>query len=78
MSQWTADFINDPNNDYELMIEIRYDNEEICLIKHGKSELEFILFSHNKDIVIPFNWLLKLMNEASKNLSAYPKLNSSD
>ena len=68
MSQWTANFINDPNNDYELMIEILCDDEEVCVIKHGESNLEFTLFSHNKDIVIPFDWLLGLMNEANKKL----------
>jgi hypothetical protein len=68
MLQWTADFTNDPNNDYELMIEVLCNDEEIGVIKHGKSGLEFILFSHDKDVVIPFDWLLGLMNEANKKL----------
>lgn len=65
---WTANFTNDPNNDYELMIEILCNDEEIGTIKHDNFELKFILFAHNKDLVIPFDWLLKLMNQANKNI----------
>ena len=69
MLQWTADFTNDPNNDYELMIEILCNGEDIGVIKREKSKLTFILFAHGKDLAIPFNWLLGIMNEANKNLS---------
>jgi len=66
--QWTADFTNDPNNDYELMIEILCDDEDIGVIRPGKYGLEFILFSHSKNIVIPFDWILNVMNEANNKL----------
>jgi len=68
VSKWTADFTNDPNNDYELMIEILCNDEDIGVIKPGKYGLEFILFSHSNDIVIPFDWILALMNEANGKL----------
>lgn len=68
MLQWTADFTNDPNNDYELMIEILHNGEDVGVIKRGKHGLEFILFSHSKDVVIPFDWLLGLMNEVNSKL----------
>ena len=66
MSQQIADFINYSNNDYELIVEILCDDEEIGVIKRGKFGLEFILFNHDKNIIIPFDWLLGLMNEANK------------
>jgi hypothetical protein len=68
MLQWTADFTNDPNNDYALIIEILCDGEDIGVIKHGKHGLEFVIFNHNQNIVIPFNWFLGLMNEAKNKL----------
>ncbi len=64
MSEWNADFVNDPHNDYELTIEILYKNEDIAVIKKGKNGLEIVLLPHNKNVIIPFDWLLKLMNEA--------------
>ena len=76
MLQWTADFTNDPNNDYELMIEILCNNKDVGVIKPGKHGLEFILFSHNEDIVIPFNWLLGLMNEANNSLNMKKSMKS--
>lgn len=66
MPQWTANYINDPENDFVLTIEILCDDEEISVIKYKGSELKYILFSRDKDIAIPFNWLLELMNEASR------------
>ena len=69
MSQWTADFTNDPNNDYALIIEILCNDEDIGVIKPENHGLEFIIFNHHQDIAIPFDWLLNLMNEAKDQLN---------
>jgi hypothetical protein len=69
MSQWTADFTNDPNNDYALIIEILCNREDVGVIKPGKHGLELIIFNHDQDIAIPFDWLLGLMNEAKTKLN---------
>ncbi len=68
MSRWIANFVNDPNNDYELMVEVLCDNEEVCIIQQTNFELEIILFSCDKDRAIPFNWFLGLMKEINKKL----------
>lgn len=68
MSQWTANFTNDHNNDYALMIEILCNGEDIGVIKPGKHGLEIIMFNHNHDIAIPFDWFLDVMNKANDNL----------
>jgi hypothetical protein len=73
MLNWTANFINDPKNDYKLIVEILYNDEEVGLIKQGQSGLELILFAHNKDKTIPFDWFLGLMEEANKSLSSKHK-----
>ncbi len=70
MSGWRADFTNDPNHDYDLIIEISYSNEDIGIVRKTKFGLELELFSHNKNIVIPINWLLKLIEEANFNVSS--------
>lgn len=80
MLQWTVDFTNDPNNDYELMIEILCNGEDVGVIKYEKSELTFILFAHSKDITIPFDWLFGGMKEVNKkfiinkNMNINPKI----
>ncbi|HLC07134.1 MAG TPA: hypothetical protein VJJ26_03020 [Candidatus Babeliales bacterium] len=68
MSQWTADFANDPNNNYELIIEILHNGQDVGVIKHGKNGLELVLFPHGSSFSIPFDWLLGLMNEANNKL----------
>ena len=68
MSKWTADFANDPNNDYALIVEILHDGEDVGIIKNGKHGLELIWFAHTNDYIIPFEWLFDLMSEAKKRL----------
>jgi hypothetical protein len=63
--EWTADFINDPHSDSKLVIELLYNGEDIGVIKPGKHGLELILFDHRKNITIPCDWLLGLMNKAN-------------
>jgi hypothetical protein len=70
MSKWRADFTNDPNHDYDLIIEISYLNEDVGIIKKTEFGPELVLFSHNKNIVVPINWLLKLIEEANFNVSS--------
>ncbi len=64
MSQWAADFTNDPNNNYELMVEILYNGEDVGVIKRGKYGIELIWFDHQNNLTVPFDWLFKLMSEA--------------
>ncbi len=68
MSKWTADFANDPKNDYALIVEILHNGEDVAVIKNGKYGLELIWFAHGNDLIIPLDWLLGLINEASKRL----------
>lgn len=65
MSNWTANFINNPNHDYDLMIEICYNDKDVAIITQEKQGLVFKWYAHDKDFIIPFNWLFSLMNEAN-------------
>lgn len=70
MSEWHADWANDPYNDFELTLEILYGDQDIGVIKQGKNGigLELILFPHDKNLVIPFDWLLELMKDADTSI----------
>jgi hypothetical protein len=68
MLKWTADFTNDPNNDFELIVEILCNDQDVAVIKQGNSGLELKLYPHNKDLIIPFDWLIGLMNEVSNRM----------
>lgn len=37
MEKWSADFVNNPNEDYNLMVEILYDEEEIAVVKKDEN-----------------------------------------
>jgi hypothetical protein len=63
MHKWNADFINDPSNDYELTVEILYGDQDIGIIKKGSGGLELILFPQSENVIIPFDWLFRLMKE---------------
>ena len=68
MNNWTADFSNDPNDDYNLIVEILCNEEEIAIIRKGKEELEIMWYPNEKELVIPHKWLLTLLNEAEKRM----------
>jgi hypothetical protein len=68
MLKWTADFTNDPSNDFELIVEILCNDQDVAVIKQGNSRLELKLYSHNKDLIIPFDWLMGLMNEVNNRM----------
>jgi hypothetical protein len=68
MSKWTADFTNDPFNDYEIVVEILYHDEEIAVIKQGSDGLEMKWYAAETDIVIPVEWLSNLLNQAKEKL----------
>ena len=68
MSKWTADFTNDPFNDYEIVIEILYNDEEVAVIKQGDDGLEMKWYAAEDDIVVPVEWLSNLLNQAKEKL----------
>jgi hypothetical protein len=70
MNNWTADFGNDPYDDYNLIVEILCDDEEIAVIKQGQYGLECIWYPTDKELSIPVDWLLGLMTEAKIRMDA--------
>jgi hypothetical protein len=68
LKKWTADFVNDPNDDYNLIIEVLCDEEEIAIIRRKKDDLEMQWYANAEEIVIPVEWLAGLLIEATKRL----------
>jgi hypothetical protein len=70
MEKWTADFVNNPGNGYELIVEILHDDHDVAIIKKENKELKIVWYAHTKELNVPFNWLLELMDEAKKTLTS--------
>ena len=68
MEKWTADYVNDPNKDFDLIVEICCNGEEIGIIVFEENELVINIYEHKKDIKIPVGWFCKLLNDAVKQL----------
>jgi hypothetical protein len=69
MSEWTSEITNNPDDDYNLMIEILNDDEYVGRIYKENSKLVLQIYETEKKISIPYNWLLKIMISAEKELS---------
>jgi hypothetical protein len=70
MKQWSADFANDPFDDYNSIVEILYGDEEIAVIKQGKQGLEIKWYPNKDEVIIPFDWLLGLLIEIKKRMGS--------
>jgi len=68
MNQWEADFGNDPYNDYNLIVEILCDDEEIAVVKNCDQGLIMTMYPNNKELSIPVDWLLELLLETKRRL----------
>lgn len=63
MSLWNANFVNDPNDDFNLIVEIIYKDNCCAIIRQSVEglELEWISDTIKK---IPVNWLLDVLKQA--------------
>jgi len=69
MSKWTADYVNDPRNDFEIVVEIRCNDLDVAIIRQGGTDdLEIEWYPHDESLVIPFSWLFDLFINAKKDL----------
>lgn len=68
MSGWTADFANDPFDDYNLIVELLFNDEDVAVIKQSNDGLEMKWYASDKDLTIPVEWLNGLLREAKERL----------
>ncbi len=64
MNGWTADITNDPDDDYNLVMEISHNNDFIGKILGKNGNLMFQVYKTEKNISIPMDWLKKLFDDA--------------
>lgn len=69
MKEWSADFINDPNDDYNLYIEILYGDTEVAVIKPANNGPYIKWFSSPEDYIVPVEWLLGLLKQAQQRIA---------
>ena len=74
MTGWSADFANDPYNDYNLQVEILFNGEDIAVIKQGKDDIEMKWYANKDDLIIPFDWLVGLFLETKRRLEPNDKV----
>ena len=68
MKQWSADYVNDPSDDYNLLVDIWYGDEHCGQIKSSKGNFEIIWFASDQVRNIPLDWFLGLLSEAKNTL----------
>ena len=67
MKGWSADFVNDPNNDFDIVVDISYEDKIVAIIRQGNDGLE-IHWYNNEKLVIPVDWFVKLLLDVKDNL----------
>lgn len=66
MEQWVADIVNDPDNDYDLTIEILFQEVEIATIRKIDGDYKIIFYPTDEEIQIPIVWLSGLIEKLEK------------
>jgi hypothetical protein len=68
MDDWLAEFTNNPDDDYNLIIEISNNDESIGRIYKINNELIFQMYETDKKTDIPMDWLYSIFEKAKKDL----------
>lgn len=68
MGEWSADWCNDPYDDYNLYLEVLHDVEHVADIRKGKQGLEIKWYPHKEELVVPLDWFLGLLEDAKRDL----------
>ena len=73
MKQWAADVGNDPNDDFNIIIDILYGEkfkeDHFATIKQNpEGGLSITWYPHKEELVIPLDWLLSILQGAKKEL----------
>ena len=69
MDKWTADFGNDPYDDYNLIVIIYYNEKDVAIIKKIDKQLVLQWYVKDSKLEVPVDWLFGLLEEAKARLS---------
>ena len=69
MEKWAVDWANDPNDDYNLIMEIVYNYSDVAIIYQRKHGLVIKWYSDFNGVAIPVEWFSDLLLTAKKDLN---------
>lgn len=69
MGVWTAEFSNDPENDFNLYVELLEDDEYKARIYYDTNEIVCIRFYGGSEAILSFDWLSGIIKELSSTYS---------
>lgn len=68
MSAWSVDYVNNPYDDYNLVIEVLHNDEDVAFISQGNNGLEIKWYPTEKELIVPIDWLVDVFSEAKQRL----------
>ena len=68
LEEWSAYYTNNPNDDYNLVIEILYRDSDVAFISRGQNGLELKWYANESDLVVPLEWIYSLLADAKSRL----------
>ncbi len=68
MKGWTADIVNNPNDDYNLVIEVLYNEVDVAVIYKSEDELLLKYYANKEDLIVPVDYMIMLLKEAKERL----------
>jgi len=71
--EWKADITNDPNDDYNLVIDLKQNKNHIGRLYIHNEELFLRLYSSSKHIDVPAKWLENILKGAEEELMSCRK-----
>jgi len=69
MNQWKSDWTNDPDDDYNLILEILCDDEDVAVIKQSQKGLIIKWYISPNGFVMPVNWLSALLQAGIRDIT---------
>ena len=68
-TKWRADITNNPNDDFNLCVEIFFDDEHVGTIKRNEQNIvEMTLHSSQREFRVPAQWLTEVLAKAMQDL----------
>ena len=69
MNEWTAYWTNDPDDDYNLVREIVYnDYLHVAVIKQTPDGLILTWYPQKEMLTVPLEWIIKVLQETQHDL----------
>ena len=68
MQEWSADFVNDPSDDYNLIVEVLCDDKDVAVIRNNGRELTIKWYPRASGLEVPVDWLIGLLSTAKERL----------